>query len=177
MCNFRFETASEIMVLTHMTWVSLNTAATPQMKTPWTSTSTPQLSLPAALQVLLGKLVINWVMALKSLLKELPACTIDFMVVAVTPVWGRTVRKWAMTDITQTMMLNGCLEDNTDLELDHIYCCICHVRGTTKRYIFLKDSASDTKTNLFSFLRRNKFETVYCKTVPEFEELKIIFDL
>jgi len=56
------------------------------MKTPWTSTSTPRLSLPAALQVLLGKLVINWVMALKPLLKELPACTIDFMVVAVVPV-------------------------------------------------------------------------------------------
>jgi len=82
-----------------------------------------------------------------------------------------------MTDITQTMMPNGCLEGNTELELDRICCCIRHVRGTTKIYIFLKESASDTKTNLFIFLRRNTFETVYCKTVPEFEGLKIISDL
>ena len=136
MCNFRFETALVIMVLTHTIWVSLNTAASPQMKTRWTSTSTPRLSLPAALQVLLGKLVINWVMALKPLLKELPACTIDFLVVAIMPVWRRSVRKWAMTSITQTMMSNGCLEGNTELELDHICCCIRHVRGTTTRYIF-----------------------------------------
>jgi len=169
MCNFRFETASAIMVLTHTIWVSLNTAATPQTKTPWTSTSTPRLSLPAALQVLLGKLVINWVMALKPLLEELPACTIDFMVVI--PVWGRTVRKWAMTSITQTMMSNGYLEGSTELELDHIWCCIRHVRGTTTRYIFWK------KVHLIRNLRRNKFETVYCKTVPEFEVLKIIFNL
>ena len=165
------------MVLTHMTWVSLNTAATLQMKTPWTSTSTPRRSLLAALQVLLGKLVINWVMALKPLLKELPACTIDFMVVAIMPVWGKTVKKWAMTDITQTMTLNGCPEGNTELELDCICCFIQHVKGTTNSWICLIESASDTKASLFIFLRRNKFETVYCKTVPEFEGLKIIFDL
>jgi len=77
-----------------------------------------------------------------------------------------------MTDITQTMMLNGCLEGNAELELDRICCCIHHVRGTTKRYIILKEIASDIKTNLFIFLRRNKFETMYCKKVPEFEGLK-----
>jgi len=60
-------------------------------------------------------------------------------------------------------MSNGCLEGNTELEHDSICCCIRHVRGTTKRYIFLKESASDIKTILFIFLRRNKFETVYCK--------------
>lgn len=128
-----------------MTWVSLNTAATLQMKTPWTSTSTPQRSLLAALQVLLGKLVKNWVMALKPLLKELPACTIDFMVVAIMPVWGKTVKKWTMTDITQTMTLNGCPEGNTELELDCICCFIQHVKGTTNSWICLIESASDTK--------------------------------
>jgi hypothetical protein len=75
------------------------------------------------------------------------------------------------------MMWNGYPEGKTELELNRICCCIHHVRGTTKREIFLKESASDTKTNLFIFLKRNKLETVSCKTVPEFEGLKIIFDL
>lgn len=82
-----------------------------------------------------------------------------------------------MTDVTQKMMSNGYHEGNTELELDRICRCIRHVRGTIKREIFLKENASDTKTNLFIFLRRNKLETVSCKTVPEFEGLKIIFDL